>query len=130
MPKQADRRVTTKVSSSTRQRKVGCRWVFKQGPKKGLLCNRNCRGNYCFNHKPSKRIRDAKRYHSISRKQKIHEATSKLNNKIPIEKRITRESMKYRKLIDKAKILVKKFKNIKCLLDKNEEDPGFYTDAN
>lgn len=100
----------------------GCKYIFIQGEKKNQQCNRSCRGNFCYNHKPSKKLYQKEWYINkilSNKKEKILniqdiETYKKLEQK---------EIIKLNKLNYNAKYIVKKAKNQKNIIENDS-----YTD--
>lgn len=57
-----------------------CKYKFKQGSRKGKKCNRNCRGDFCCDHKLEK-IEYLSKYYKISRDKVFHNKLKKLKTK-------------------------------------------------
>ena len=75
---------------------VGCKHIFTQGTKKGEKCGKNCRGDYCCNHK-SKKLEYLQNYYT-DHKEEIKAKANKQSVKININAILEKECKKYREL--------------------------------
>lgn len=92
----------------------GCRYKFVQGPKKGKLCKKPCRGQYCKNHNKNRKVY-IKKYYEDHKTNKFDEKVKKLGimdiDKLPLKRELHKSKLYKEEYIDlyKTKIGISKF---------------------
>lgn len=111
---------------SKTQKKGQCKHKFTQGTKKGKLCKKSCRGQFCCDHNPKKSVYKAKYY----QKKKELEKDYKLNQLIKKIKKTTdlddlpdlqKYQLKYNMLGDENIFLIKKKLGVRKILGFNDD---------
>lgn len=99
----------------------GCKYEFVQGAKKGTICQKSCRGDFCRDHKPKRKQAKAKYYREKKASEKDHEikeAIMKIKeikdpNDLPD---IVKQQLRLNKLRDKQMNIFKTLIGIKVAL--------------
>ena len=112
--------------------KCKCKYVFIQGPKKGTVCKRNCRNDYCKEHNKKKKEYQKKYYDTNVKKSVdlvLYEKEAKIksiNNVDRVKKILTRLQLSVADLrsnISGRRALISKVRGIDISTEKlTEED--------
>src|SRR5580693_1302556 len=115
------------VSKTGKKGKKGCLHKFIQGKKKGKLCGKNCRGDFCKDHKVAKKEKKAA-YYAEQKQKNTDKRIWNIKQKIKEGKYIDPQPylLKLRKLDDDAQFLLSEMAGVNFIItgvidDKTQE---------
>lgn len=101
-----------------------CKYIIKRGANKGSQCGRNCRTDYCFDHKPkrlNKRREDIKEKYYKEKKEKIIKETIDTVKIEEIDE--LKLALKIKSLQDELTLITRKYHGILTYLNPDHRIP-------